>query len=175
MFVEEDDEFIQIPGAAHVQIGSPALEQHISQGQYQPAIRDPRLQQVDLSLQLRGFLLRVRGGYARSIRLTASLVSRQLLLGTFGSGGCDLPVSRQPLLGTFGSGACDLTPGGVGFARAGIETRTFALRAERSTLIFRPAGLSLRFGRLDFPIGQIDPVRRQLPVGLWMIGGPAGG
>src|SRR3984893_10481663 len=157
MFVEEEDEFIQIAGGARLQISSPALEQHISQGEYQPAIRDPRLQLLDLSLQLRRLLLRVRGDYLRSIRLTAGLVSRQLLLGTFGSGGRGL------------------TLGGVGFARAGIETGTFALRAERDTLIFCEAGLSLRSGRLDFPIGQVDPVRRQLRVGLRLLGGAHGG
>src|ERR1700730_4009170 len=157
MFVEEQDEVVQIGGGARLQIGSAALEQHISQGQYQPAIRDPRLQLLDLSLQLGGLLLRVRGGYARSIRLTARLVSRPLLLGTFGSGGRDL------------------TLGGVGFARAGIETGTFALRAERGTLIFCEAGLSLRSRRLDLPIGQVDPVRRQLRVGLRMLGGARGG
>src|ERR1700687_2145512 len=108
MFVEEEDEFVQIAGGAHPQIGSPGLKQHISQGQYQPAIRDPRLQLLDLSLQLRGLLLRVRGGYARRIRLTAGLVSRQLLRAPFGSSARDLPVSRQLLLGTFGSGARDL-------------------------------------------------------------------
>jgi hypothetical protein len=91
-----------------------------------------------------------------SIRLAARLVSRNLFFSTFG------PSHRY------------LTLGSVSFASAGIETGLLTVRAELRTLIFRKAGLRLRFRDLHFPIGQVDSVRCQILVDLWLLSGAHG-
>jgi len=73
--------------------------------------------------------------------------------------------------GPFSSSRCDLTLGGVSLPRTRIETGLLPLLAERGALVLCKAGFSERSGGLDFPIGHVDPVGRQLRVLFWSLCG----
>jgi hypothetical protein len=102
----------------------------------------------------------------RDIRFATRLVRRHLLLGTVGT--CYGRLPQRDIRFATGYGRLPLSD--IRFVSSGVQAGLFTLCPNYRALILRETGLRVRSSDIHFPIGQVHPVRGQVPVCFGLFG-----